>query len=325
MAKRQFVSFDWAMKRLLRSKANFGILEGLLSELLGEQVKILEILESEGNREVWNLHTNRLDLKVRNSRRELVIIEIQYDREYDYFQRILFNTSKVITEHLDVGAAYGEVVKVISVNILYFDLGQGEDYLYHGQTIFRGIHRNDELVLSGRQRELFGKRHPADLFPEYYLIKVNNFDDVARNTLDEWIYFLKHEKIEDNFTAQGLKEAKRRLDIMKLSEAERRDYERYADDLHYQASMFESTYVVPFREGLEKGREEGATQERRKIAERLLAQGLTLEAVAGAMGLPLDEVISLLPSRLRESAAPHLPGPSSCPRRTRPTKRPKTP
>ena len=203
MAKRQFVSFDWAMKRLLRSKANFGILEGLLSELLGEQVKILEILESEGNREVWNLHTNRLDLKVRNSRRELVIIEIQYDREYDYFQRILFNTSKVITEHLDVGAAYGEVVKVISVNILYFDLGQGEDYLYHGQTVFRGIHRNDELVLSGRQRELFGKQHPADLFPEFYLIKVNNFDDVARNTLDEWIYFLKHEKIEDNFTARA--------------------------------------------------------------------------------------------------------------------------
>ena len=34
---RKLITFDWAMKRLLRSKANFEILEGFLSELLGEQ------------------------------------------------------------------------------------------------------------------------------------------------------------------------------------------------------------------------------------------------------------------------------------------------
>ena len=75
------------------------------------------------------------------------------------------------------------------------------------------------------------------------------YDDVARTKLDEWIYFLKHEEIKDSFKAQGLQEAKDRLDVMKLSEKDRRAFEQYADDLHYQASMFESSYGVGKREG----------------------------------------------------------------------------
>lgn len=51
MPKRKLISFDWAMKKLLRSKANFEILEGFLSELLKEDIRIQEILESEGNQE----------------------------------------------------------------------------------------------------------------------------------------------------------------------------------------------------------------------------------------------------------------------------------
>ena len=301
--KRRLVSFDWAMKRLLRSKASFGILEGLLSELLGEKVKILEVLESEGNRESVDHHTNRIDLKVRNSKRELIIIEVQYDRQFDYLQRILYSTSKVITEHLDAGQAYGKVVKVISVNILYFDLGQGEDYLYHGRTVFRGLHRHDELLLSDKQREMFGKQHPADLFPEYYLIKVNNFDDVARTKLDEWIYFLKNEEIKDSFTAQGLKEAKQRLDLLKLPKAERRAYERYADELHYQASMVESAYGVPFHDGLQKGREEGREDERADMVHTMLARGATMEEVVRLTGLTDQEI-----RRLSGKSSPKKPG-----------------
>ncbi|MCI5117909.1 MAG: hypothetical protein D3913_08110, partial [Candidatus Electrothrix sp. LOE1_4_5] len=89
MPTRKLVSFDWAMKKLLRSKANFDILEGFLSELLKEDIHILEILESESNKEEQQDKFNRVDLKVRNQDNELVIIEVQYDRELDYLQRIL--------------------------------------------------------------------------------------------------------------------------------------------------------------------------------------------------------------------------------------------
>lgn len=123
--KRKFITFDWAMKRLLRSKANFGILEGFLTELLKEDITILEVLESEANQQEKQGKFNRVDLKVRNSQDEIIIIEIQYDREYDYLQRIFYGVSKTAIEYLVQGNAYAKVTKVISVNILYFDLGKG--------------------------------------------------------------------------------------------------------------------------------------------------------------------------------------------------------
>ena len=64
--KRKLITFDWAIKCLLRSKANFGILEGFLSELLKEDISILEVLESEANKEQKQDKFNRVDLKVPN-------------------------------------------------------------------------------------------------------------------------------------------------------------------------------------------------------------------------------------------------------------------
>ena len=49
--KRTYISFDWALKRLLRDKANFDVLEGFISTLLNTNIKIHKILESEGNKE----------------------------------------------------------------------------------------------------------------------------------------------------------------------------------------------------------------------------------------------------------------------------------
>ncbi|MDM8517581.1 Rpn family recombination-promoting nuclease/putative transposase, partial [Desulfobacterales bacterium HSG16] len=156
--KRRLISFDWAMKKLLRSKANFEILEGFLSELLKDDIHILEILESEGNKEDLRDKYNRVDLEVKNKKNEIIIIEVQYERELDYLQRILYGTSKVITEHIKESAAYSKIVKVISVNILYFDLGQGKDYVYHGSTTFKGLHNQDLLQLSEKQQKLYRKK-----------------------------------------------------------------------------------------------------------------------------------------------------------------------
>ena len=84
--QRKLISFDWAIKRILRSKANFDILEGFLSELLKENITILEVLESESNQDLKNDKFNRLDIKVKNQKQEIVLIEIQYDREMDYYK-----------------------------------------------------------------------------------------------------------------------------------------------------------------------------------------------------------------------------------------------
>jgi predicted transposase/invertase (TIGR01784 family) len=294
MPQRKLISFDWAMKRLLRSKANFGILEGFLSELLREDVQIVEVLESESNRDDARDRSNRLDIKVRDSRGELVLIEVQYDRQFDYLMRMLYATAKAIVEHLDVGEPYANLVKVISVHILYFDLGHGEDYIYHGTTRFHGLHKHDELALSAAQRELFpGRTETHALFPEYYLIKVNQFDDQARDTLDEWVYFLKHETIRDDFSAKGLREAKETLDLLKLSPEERAAYDRWQDDLHQQASLVLSNYGLGKIEGRKEGREQGREERALEIARELKADGVAPAVIARGTGLDLKTIDGL--------------------------------
>ena len=61
---KQLIRFDWAMKKLLRNKANFGILEGFLSELLSEDILIHHILESEGNKEEESDKDGRREAKL---------------------------------------------------------------------------------------------------------------------------------------------------------------------------------------------------------------------------------------------------------------------
>jgi len=303
---RKLITFDWAIKRLLRSKANFDILEGFLSELLKEDIKIIDILESEGNKTDVSDKFNRVDLKVKNSRDQIILIEIQYDREYDYLQRMFYGAAKVVSEHLGESQAYGEIVKVISVNILYFDLGLGEDYIYHGRTVFTGLHKHDQLQLNAKQQALFGQNTVSALYPEYYIIKINQFDDIAKDTLDEWVYFLKHEEIKDSFTAKGLQAAKDKLDIMKLPESERTAYAHYVEDLHYQASMFESSFGDGFREGkmegieqgieqgIEKGVEEGIEKATKDITIKLIQQGVAIKTIAEVSGLTETDINELV-------------------------------
>ena len=69
------IRFDWAIKKILRDKANFGILEGFLSELLGQNIKILNLLDSESNKETNDDKFNRVDLLAELENKELVIIE----------------------------------------------------------------------------------------------------------------------------------------------------------------------------------------------------------------------------------------------------------
>lgn len=298
---RKLISFDWAIKKLLRSKANFGILAGFLSELLFTDITIVEILESESDKESHDNKLNRVDIKVRDASGQLILIEVQYSREQDYLFRILFETSKCIAEHLKEGAAYSDVSKVISVSILYFDFCKGDDYIYHGTTEFVGMHNKTELELNPAQQKLFKTDKVADIFPEHYIINIKNFNDVAKDTLDEWIYFLKNEEIKDEFRAKGLIEAKEKLDVLKLNSTEKAAYESHQKELHHQASIYESTYILGRVEGKEEGREEGREEERElqqkqrhaekvESATMMLKSGLSIAKVAKFSGLRESEV-----------------------------------
>ncbi len=246
--KSDHIRFDWAMKRLLRQKANFEILEGFISEVIGVDIKIVEILESQSNQPQINIKYNQVDILAKSSKGELILIEVQNDREYDYFHRMAFGQARLISEHIDLKAVYSELKKVYSISVVYFELGQGDDYFYEGNTNFTGKHTGNLLNLSDKQKELFNIEKVSNIFPEFYLIKVNNFDDVAKSTLDEWIYFLKNNKIENNFKAKGIQKAKKVLRMHKLKGTEKADYEAYIKSNRIEMGVMQSLKIDAFYE-----------------------------------------------------------------------------
>lgn len=288
MAKK-LIRFDWAMKKLLRHKANFNILEGFLSELLSDEVRIKQILESEGNKEDENDKFNRVDILVENHKGELVIIEVQNTQEYDYFHRMLFGASKAITEHIKETQAYAEVKKIISITIAYFDLGQGKDYVYHGTTVFKGIHTGDILGLSDKQIQAYSKANVHEIYPEYWVIKTGKFHDKINDKLDEWIYFLKNAEIKPTFSAKGLKEANEKLDAMKLSEKERKAYDKYLRHLMSIASR-NHTIEIDAKEIIEKAKE----QERIEIVIGLYENGVAIPLIAKSLKITEATVTSII-------------------------------
>jgi hypothetical protein len=166
-------------------------------------------------------------LLVLTGKKEHVIIEVQASMEWDYLSRILYGVSKAVIEYIQAGQSYRNVRKIISVSIVFFNLGRGEDYVYHGTTEFRGTHQHDVLLLGDNEQKAYGpERTPSDIFPEYYLIKVNQFNERIKDKFDEWVYFFKTETIKPSFTAQGIQSAAKKLDLLSLTAEERKAYER---------------------------------------------------------------------------------------------------
>ncbi|SFF59612.1 Rpn family recombination-promoting nuclease/putative transposase [Thermoflexibacter ruber] len=234
---KKLIRFDWAIKKLLRNKANFGILEGFLSELLRFDVTIESILESEGNKQDEYDKYNRVDILVKSQSNELMLVEVQNDSEIDYFQRMIYGVSKLVTEYIKEGEPYGTIKKIYSINIVYFGLGQGKDYVYEYKGEFIGLHEHDILLPTTLQKQDFKVEKVSDIFPKYYILKVNNFNDVAKDTLDEWVYFLKNSEVKDNFKAKGLDKAKERLRYESLTEEERKMYDRFQENRRIENSV----------------------------------------------------------------------------------------
>lgn len=294
MAITDLVRFDWAIKRLLRNKADYVVVEGLLTCLLDRKITIKNLLESEGNKDMEDDKFNRVDLLAEDEDGELIIFEIQNDHQLDYFQRMAYGTSKTISEYLKEGNAYRDIKKLYSVNIVYFSLGEGNDYVYRGRTDFRSLHNPDEiLALTKRQKEAFSCETPADIFPEYFLLRVDKFDEVAKTPLDEWISFLKNGNIPETATAPGLLEARERLRVANLSDKEYRQYRRAMDNLSNAESTLWSAQMKGEAIGMEKGRAEGRAEEKKDVARNLKALNIDTSTIISATGLTEEEIKEL--------------------------------
>jgi predicted transposase/invertase (TIGR01784 family) len=277
--KTKLIRFDWALKNILRDKANFDILEGFLSAILRQDVSIIEILESESNVSDGELKLNRVDLLIQDQQQRYVIVEIQNCHITAYLERILFGTAKVIVDNVKSGEDYREISKVISISILYFNLGLGDDYVFYGSTEFRGLHDNKPLIFRRRREDkTLEKLKSQDIFPEYYLINVERFADEMKTDLDEWIYLFKHATLPPNCQAKNLEKAGEKLNVLKMSPEERHRYDLYLMELVNEQDVIDTAH--------KKGQQVKALE----IAKKLLNSGMDIETVATMTDLSPNEI-----------------------------------
>lgn len=281
MQKNSYIRFDWAIKRLLRDKANFSVLEGLLTVLLCEEIRIEEIIKDEKAYCVWDdAQTDRIDIKAKDKKGDDIVIRIQNMRKLYYLERLRFGTP-AFAEHI-----YQEVNKVYLVGILYFDLGKGNDYLYHGQNRFIGVHTNDELLITAKEEGAIIQKLPQEVFPEYYLIRVNEFNQVAKTPLEEWVKYLKTGIIDPDTTAPGLPEAREKLRYYDMSPEERHEYDEHVNAIMIQNDVLNTAKLEGHAEGRAESRAEGKLED----AKNLKQLGVSIDIIAQATGLSREEI-----------------------------------
>ena len=297
-----YIRFDWAIKRILRDKANAEVLEGLMTVLIGEPITITEMLESEGNQDSKEDKLNRVDVKAKTDKGEYIIVEVQLARERHFMQRILFGTSKAIVEQMKLSRNYEDIKKVYSINVLYFDLGSGDDYVYHGTTTFHGMtHPNSVLQFNKRESDIVrlgaSVISPREAFPEYFLLRVNQFNEVAKTPIEEWMDYLKSGAIKPDTKTPGLQAAREKLNYMKMTDAERHAYDEYMVSVHAANDVWETAKSDGYHEGRAEGRAEGRVEgradEKRDIALKLKQKGMTSADIAEITGLTKEHIENL--------------------------------
>lgn len=286
----RLIRFDWAMKRLLRDKANFNVLEGFLTSLLGEEIFIQELLESEGNTDRGDGKLNRVDILAKDINGRKMLIEVQNQSEDEFFHRILFGTSKIINDYLNRGDNYDKIDKIYSISLVYFNIVNNDDYIYHGTTEFVGMHTGGVLQMSERWKSKYGAQNISDIYPEYYLLLAGDFDKWSKTPIDQWMYFLSQGVVHEDSDAPGLDAARQKMRVDSLPKEEREAYYQHLEEMNSMRNILENAKEEGLYEGetighakglaeghaqgLAEGREEGRLEERLQIAKELLGKGL---------------------------------------------------
>ncbi len=309
MTSNELIRFDYAIKKLLTNKANYAVLEGFIEVILGMKCKIQTILESEGNKQNEDDKFNRVDIKAQDENGEIFIVEVQTSRYTYFLERLLSGVSKAVVEQATEGDDYGKIKKVYSISVVYYDLGEGEDYIYRGTTEFRGVRKGDILKVSrkeelteeelaaemekddnARRNYTLKKRPVGDMFPEFCLLRINAFRPSIADALDEWMTFLKDNSIKDDTTAPGLVAAKEVLKQSNMDKEERDAYIRHLESMQNEKSAMSYSYASGKAEGRAEGRAEGARQQAIETARKMKNKGLDIETISEFTSLPPAEI-----------------------------------
>ena len=304
---------DLFARYLLGKNGNEDLLENLVNATLSdfnfEEVKDLEIIDPFNLSENIDLKESIIDVKAKTKDNKTVIIEFQLCGNKNFVDRIFYYISKNIVSELREGEDYQEIQKIISINLLDFNL----DFRDEGKP-----HRCFKLIDT--------KNHNVDLdFIQMHIIEAKRFIEIIeKSTLDE----LKKNKLltwMKFFTSKNLKSIEKELKeanpiMTKVIE----EYKRFTSDeklmraydardafLLGQKMMLNREREEGFEEGMERGIEKGIKKGIEKgklegikegeenkaisIAKTLKQMNMDDASISKATGLSIEEVRNLCP------------------------------
>lgn len=298
------ISFDYAIKYLLRHKGDFDIVEGFISALLRTQgyspIKIISVLESESHKEDSKAKKSIADVVVEDEQKRKYIIEIERNEKYTFAHKACFNTSRLIVDHLSTQQDYSDIVKVFHISLLYFPIQEimknhllketlTKGAVYHGKTIFHEASQDQALHIHLKNPKTHTEYDTLNIFPEYFFISIPEFNDIIQSEMDEWLYVLKHDDIPKHFQSAYMEKVRERLQILKMTHTERQAYMGYMKQLCDDKEELKTAIIKGRLEGRREGLEEG----KREIAKNLLSLGIPDEMILSSTGLTMDELEAL--------------------------------
>jgi predicted transposase/invertase (TIGR01784 family) len=286
MTKKPLISFDYAIKYLLKDKGDFSIVEGFISALLKTQgykdVKIIALLEAESNQEDRKDKRSLADVIVEDEDRNKYIIEIERNLKDSFIHKSCFNTSRLIIDNLAQREDYTQIVKVIHISLLYFPIGKGSGAIYHGKTIIHEIDSKERLSVHIINPETGNQFDATEILPEYFFISVPLFNDKLEREIDEWLHVLKYDEVPEHYHSSYMSQVVEKLSILKMSEEDRTNYS------YYQKKLYNDRDELLAAES--RGREQGIAAEKIQIAHNLIAQNIDLQVISKATGLTISDI-----------------------------------
>ncbi len=305
MINKPLISFDYAIKYLLKDKGDYEIVEGFISALLKSQgetkkdVKIIALLDTESNREDDMFKRSLADLIVEDEDHNRYIIEIERNLQQGFVHKACFNTSRLIVDNLSQGCKFEKIIKVIHISILYFPVGN--EPIHHGETIIKGIESKERLTVHIKDPKTGLVVDATDIFPEYFFISVPLFDDRLEKEIDDWLYVMKHNDVPEHFHSPYMEKVKEKLNVLKMTVGERNSYFAYKKHVFTDIDVMSTAREEGLKEGMAqgiakgiaKGIAEGEKAKALEVARKMLSKDGDANMISEFTGLSIEEIRNL--------------------------------
>jgi len=296
MTDKPLISFDFAIKYLLKNKGDYDIIEGFISALFAAQgyppVKINALLDSESAMESRELKKSIADLVVEDIEGNKYIVEI--DRAYtpNFVHKACFNTSRLVVDSISGNQDYTNIKKVFHISLLYFNVKILESAICHAKTIMHQIDTAHPIDVRIANQGLVMFNSP-NILPEYFFISVPKFNNIIHQEIDEWLYVMKNSDVKKDFKSPYMAKVASRLAVLKMNDQERNEYFHYLKE----AVHSQDTLNAAKNQGIAEGKLEGEINKSIEIALEMLSDGQSIDKIVKYTKLTEEQIKNLKTSK----------------------------